>query len=289
MKPVAFDYIRPDTVEEATALLAEHGGDAVLMAGGMSLGPMLNMRLVRPSLVIDIGRIDGLDAVTPSGSGFTTGAVVRQSAALGHRALGEAVPLLHLALPWVGHVQTRNRGTLGGSVSHADPSSEIPLTLATVGGTVRLRSRRSQRAVPARDFFLGMLTTARAPEEMVVALDWPGRRPGDCFGFEEIAQRHGDFALAAAACRMRLEAGRIVDISVGLGGVEDRPVVIDPDGAAGEQAGPELFAAIAENIAGKLDPLSDSAASAPHRRALARVLIRRVLEQALAQSEGPAT
>ena len=289
MKPVAFDYVRPDTVEEATALLARHGSDAVLMAGGMSLGPMLNMRLVRPALVIDIGRIGGLDGVTPQGTGFATGAVLRQSAALGHRALGEAVPLLHLALPWVGHVQTRNRGTLGGSVSHADPSSEIPLTLVTLGGTVHLRSRRGKRAVAARDFFLGMLTTARAPEEMVVALDWPGRRPGDCFGFQEIAQRHGDFALAAASCRMRLDGGRVVTLDIGLGGVEDRPLVIEPDGVAGEPAGPDLFAAIAADVAARLDPLDDHAAPAAHRRALARVLIGRVLEQALAQSEGSPT
>ena len=288
MKPVAFDYVRPDTVDEATALLAQYGSEAVLMAGGMSLGPMLNMRLVRPALVMDIGRIGGLDAVSATDSGFMTGATVRQSAALGHRALGHGVPLLHLALPWVGHVQTRNRGTLGGSVSHADPSSEIPLTLATLGGTVHLRSRRGKRAVPAREFFLGMLTTARAPEEMVVALDWPGRRPGECFGFQEIAQRHGDFALTAASCRMRMDADRVAEIAIGLGGVEDRTLVVEPESATGERAGPDLFAAIAADVAGRLDPIADHAAPAAYRRALARVLIRRVLEQALAQSEGSA-
>ena len=280
MKPVAFDYARPDTVEEAVSLLAEHGGEAVLLAGGMSLGPMLNLRLVRPAVVVDIGRIGGLNILEPGNAHVSTGATLRQSEALEHPELADAVPLLRLALPFAGHVQTRNRGTLGGSVAHADPSAEVPLALATLGGSVHLRSRRRRRSVPARDFFLGMLTTARSPEEMVVRLEWPRRRPGERFAFREIAERHGDFAIAAVACRVRLEGGEVKEITVGIGGVEDRPVVVTPDGFAGEEPGQALVEAVAVEVAGGLDPLNDHAASAGQRRALARTLVRRTLAEA---------
>ncbi len=173
MKPVAFDYHRPNTVAEAVALLADMREQADVLAGGMTLGPMLNMRLVRPRAVVDITRIESLRTIIIKGNMVVTGACVVQSDALRSELVARELPLLTLALPLVGHFQTRNRGTLGGSVAHADPSAEIPLALVASGGTVVLQSRRRERRVPAGEFFLGALATARQPDELIIALEWP--------------------------------------------------------------------------------------------------------------------
>src|SRR5262245_9464406 len=191
MKPARFDYYRPKSVADATGVLAELREDAAVLAGGLSLGPMLNLRLVRPRAVIDITRVPGLDKVELRPGRVATGAALTQADALESDVVRREIPLLALALPWVGHFQTRNRGTLGGSVAHADPSAEIPLCLVVSGGTIVLRSQRRERRVRAEKFFLGMLTTARQPDELVVGLEWP-RAPADAgHAFEEVAQRHG--------------------------------------------------------------------------------------------------
>src|SRR5262245_23668932 len=205
MKPVAFDYYRPQAVSEVTALLSQKGDEAAILAGGMTLGPMLNLRVVRPRAVIDISRIEALKTISVKSQVMVTGAGVIQNHALSSHVIATEIPLLAMALPWVGHFQTRNRGTLGGSVAHADPSAEIPLCLVVSGGTIVLRSQRRERRVRAEKFFLGMLTTARQPDELVVGLEWP-RAPADAgHAFEEVSQRHGDFAICVAACRIRLD------------------------------------------------------------------------------------
>ncbi len=285
MKPVAFEYCRPETVPEALALLKEFGTDASVLAGGMSLGAMLNMRLVRPTAVIDIKRIGGLDAVSINGE-VRTGATLRQAAALADPALMRAVPLLALALPNVGHFQTRNRGTLGGSVSHADPSSEIPLALVTAGGDVELQSKRGVRRVPAREFFLDILTTTRQPEELLTALIWPKAKPGAGYAFAEIAQRHGDFAIVACAAEAVLKAdGSLAHLALGLGGVESRPVVVDTAAFLGKRADAALAAQIAEAASKSVTPMSDFKATADYRRALVEALGRRVLFEAFENAE----
>ncbi|MBS0337245.1 MAG: FAD binding domain-containing protein [Proteobacteria bacterium] len=284
MKPVAFEYCRPGTIAEALALLEEFGADATVLAGGMSLGAMLNMRLVRPVAVVDIKRIAGLDGVTINGE-VRTGATLRQAAALGHAALMGAVPLLARALPNVGHFQTRNRGTLGGSVAHADPSSEIPLTLATLGGSVELQSKRGVRRVAARDFFLDILTTTRASDELLTALVWPKSRPGAGYAFAEIAQRHGDFAIVACAAEAVVKPdGSLAHLAFGLGGVESRPLVVDTGASLGKQAGPGLAAEIAAAAAASVSPMSDFKATADYRRALILSLGRDVLAEAFARA-----
>lgn len=281
MKPVAFEYCRPDTLAEALGLLAERRSEAALLAGGMSLGPMLNLRMVRPKTVIDISRLPGLDGIALRGDRVITGATVIQADALASPVIRDALPLLVLALPWVGHFQTRNSGTLGGSVAHADPSAEIPLCLVVADATVVLRSARKERRVPARAFFTGALSTVRWEDEMVVALEWP-RTPADAgHAFEEIAQRHGDFAIAAAACSLTLDGGgRIATLALGLGGVEDRPIVIDTAAFIGRPADSDTARAIAASIDENIDPMEDHAASAAYRRALARVLVERILPRA---------
>jgi 2-furoyl-CoA dehydrogenase FAD binding subunit len=285
VKPVAFDYYRPEVVSEAVALLSQNGDEAAVLAGGMSLGPMLNLRMVRPRAVIDISRIQALKTISASSDMVVTGAGVVQSDALRSDVLAREVPLLAMALPWVGHFQTRNRGTLGGSVAHADPSAEIPLALVVSGGTVVLQSRQRERRVPGREFFLGALTTQRQPDEMVTALEWPRSAPDAGHAFAEIAQRHGDFAIAAAGCTLRLgRADRLEELSLGVGGVESRPVAIDVKRFLGCPAG-VIASGLSEHAALSVTPMEDRSARADYRVALTRVLVERAVNEALEMAQ----
>lgn len=285
MKPAAFDYHRPETVSEAVALLSELREEAAVLAGGMTLGPMLNMRLARPRAVIDISRMPVLKTISQTPKAIVTGAGVVQNDAMRSDVVGRELPLLAKALPWVGHFQTRNRGTLGGSVAHADPSAEIPLCLVTCGGTVVLQSRRRERRVPAREFFLGALTTQRQPDEMVTALEWPRMAADAGCAFAEIAQRHGDFAIAAAACCLRLARdGRLEDLSLGVGGVESRPFAIDVRSFVGRSAD-EVAGKLSEHAAASVTPMEDHSASADYRIALTKVLVEKVFNEAFADAK----
>jgi len=282
MKPVAFDYYRPDTVVDAVALLGDLREEASVLAGGMTLGPMLNMRLVRPRAVIDVSRMESLKSISVKGDMVVTGASVVQAEAMRSNIIARELPLLAKGLPWVGHFQTRNRGTLGGSVAHADPSAEIPLSLVVCNGAVVLQSRKRVRKIAACDFFLGALATERRPDEMIVALEWP-RIPADAgSAFSEIAQRHGDFAIASAACVVRLsEEGKVRSLALGLGGVESRPIAVDTAAFVGhpaDQVGAELGIHVAQHVS----PIEDHAATAEYRQALASVLTEQVFMDAVA-------
>jgi 2-furoyl-CoA dehydrogenase FAD binding subunit len=284
VKPVAFDYYRPQTVSEVTALLSQNGDEAAILAGGMTLGPMLNLRVVRPRAVIDISRIAALKTISVK-KVVVTGAGVVQNHALSSDVIATEIPLLAMALPWVGHFQTRNRGTLGGSVAHADPSAEIPLALVVCGGSVVLQSRRGERRVPAREFFVGALITQRQPDELITSLEWPCSAPDAGHAFMEIAQRHGDFAIAAAACSLRVgQVGRVEQLSLGIGGVEDRPVAIDVNRFLGHPAG-EIAADLSEHAATSVTPMEDHAATADYRIALTKVLVERALSSAIEMAQ----
>lgn len=281
MKPVAFDYYRPAKVSDAVALLSQLGAEAAVLAGGMTLGPMLNLRMVRPAALVDISRIEELKSIRVNSHSVITGTGVTQADAQRSEMIVRNVPLLTLALPWVGHFQTRNRGTLGGSVAHADPSAEIPLCLVVCGGTVVLQSRRRERRVAARDFFQGPLTTERRPDEMVTALEWPRAASDAGHAFSEIAQRHGDFAIAAAACQLCLDnGGRVQALSLGLGGVENRPFAIETAGVLGMPAD-EVAARLSQQVAVGVTPMEDHSARAEFRLALAQVLVERVVREAI--------
>ena len=202
MKPRPFDYVRPDTVDEAVAILAEHGDDARILAGGQSLMAMLNLRVVDPAILVDITRIPELDVIREidthgHGGKIEVGAAVTQNRLMAWPALAQKLPLLAAALPFVGHFQTRNKGTVCGSIAHADPTSEIPLSLAVLEGEVVLRSARGTRVLAADDFQHGMLATAREPDELITAVRFPVMSGG--VGFREVARRHGDFAIVAVA------------------------------------------------------------------------------------------
>lgn len=283
MKPVAFDYVRPDTVEEALSVLGEHGSDAVLLAGGMSLGPMLNMRLVRPAVVVDLNRVGGLGEVSADGNELAVGATVRQADAMRHDEICQRVPLLSAALRHVGHYQTRNRGTLAGSVAHADPSAEIPLTLVALGGRIELRSAKAKRSVDAGDFFQGIMTTDRRAEEMIVGLRWPVMSGATGYAFEEVSPRPGDYAIAAVACTANVDsAGKIEALRLALGGIEDRAIMVDTSDAIGQSAGDGLATEIARQAAASVDPIEDMTACADYRKALVETLAAKAIDKALA-------
>jgi 2-furoyl-CoA dehydrogenase FAD binding subunit len=267
MKPRRFDYARPDTVEEAVELLAACGDDARILAGGQSLVPMLNLRLIDPALLIDISRVPELDAIRDRGNVIEIGAAVTQNKLMAWPALAQKLPLLAAALPFVGHFQTRNKGTVCGSVAHADPSSEIPLALALSGGAVVLRSKRGERVLAAEAFQQDMLTTAREPDELIAAVRFPVIE-GKGTAFDEVARRHGDFAIIAIAA-IADERG---SAQLGVGGMAGRPMLLSIDGDA---AG--AIAAWADELEG----YEDLHASAALRRDLLRHIGPRVVAEAI--------
>jgi 2-furoyl-CoA dehydrogenase FAD binding subunit len=265
VKPVAFRYERPETVEEALALLAEHGDEAKVLAGGQSLVPVLNMRLLRPSVVVDINRVLALDNVAGASGATRVGALARQA---DPRLLD--VVLLRECLPYVGHFVTRNRGTVCGSVAHADAAAELPLALTLLGGSVVAASARGRREIPARDFFVTHFTTDLAPDELVVETVWPAANDGWGYAFEELTQRHGDFALCMAGAAANGAGVRVV-----LGAVVDRPtlVEVDPDSPG-------------ESAAAQVEPFGNLHASTEYLRNLVRVLVDRAVTRARARAQG---
>ena len=276
MKPAPFEYCRPDTLDEALALLTEFGDDALVMSGGLSLGALLNMRMVRPEAVIDINRIAQLSQIEVVSDEIRIGALARQADVIASPDCQAAVPLLIEGLKNVGHYQTRSQGTVGGSVAHADPSAETPLCLTTLGGEIELTSARGVRRAKPEDFFVGALMTEREGDEMVSALILPVSAPGTGIGFEEINERHGDFAIVAAAAWATREGGGF-RYSLGLGGAEDRPFAVQGSTSNDTSAIHEAVAEIVRDI----EPLDDQRASASFRRHLASYLGGRVLQQAI--------
>ena len=271
MKPAPFDYLRPDDEEEALEALAEAGDDARLLAGGQTLMPMLNMRLVEPAVLIDISRLPGRAGIEDEGSHIEVGAAVPQAELETWPALAERAPLLAQALPLLGHVQTRSRGTVCGSIAFADPSAELPLCLAVLGGDVVLRSRAGTRTMPATEFQTGMLSTACREDEMVAAVRIPAAEPGAGYAFTEFARRHGDFAVVAIAVIARANGVRI-----GVAGVAEQPVIEDWPLLAGSALDDALNA-----LAWSLDAADDVHASARYRRELVRRLGKQTVSAAL--------
>ena len=277
MKPAAFTYVRAASLEEALAALAEGGDDAKPLAGGQSLVPALNMRLVRPSVLVDIGRA-GLDGIAANGI-LRVGATTRQAALSDDDRVH---PLVREALPFVGHFVTRNRGTVGGSIAHADGAAELPLCLVALGGSVVVDGPDGRREIPASELFVTHFTTALRVGELVVETVWPLAAAGERSAFAEHALRAGDFAQSMAAVVLRRdEAGRVASASVAVGAVTDRPTRLDEveallAGSVGAEAAAEAGA-----LAGRLvDPPGSTHASARYLRALTGTLVTRAIEGA---------
>ena len=272
MKPAPFDYIRAATFDEAAEVLSESGDEARILAGGQSLMAMLNMRLAQPNVLIDVMQVAGADKVDCAKGRLRIPAALRQNTLASRATLSEEVPLLAQMMPWIGHAQTRARGTICGSVAHADPSAELPLALAALEGQVHLRSRKKRRSVAARDFFLGMMLTEKADDELIEAVEIPLTAPGTSTAFREIGRRKGDFAIVSCAAIVRG-----THIRLAVGGVNDTPVIQDWDMLDAADIPDALNA-----FAWSLDARDDLHATARYRRDLVRHLGAATLKEARA-------
>lgn len=285
MKPPPFEYHRPDTLDEALAVLAQHGAEAKPLAGGQSLVPTMNFRLAQPAVLVDLNAVDTLAAIEPQrDGGLRLGAMTRQRAVERSDTVAERSPLLREVMPSIAHPQIRNRGTVGGSVAHADPAAELPAIMLLLEATFRLRSQGGDRWVPAADFFTGFFATALAEGELVTDVAIPAQPPGAGAAFDEIARRHGDYALVGAAALVTLDdAGRCARARLTLLSVGDGPVLAVAVGETLDGAEPtsEAIAAAASAAQAAVDPPSDIHASSEYRRHLVGVLARRVLTRAV--------
>jgi CO/xanthine dehydrogenase FAD-binding subunit/aerobic-type carbon monoxide dehydrogenase small subunit (CoxS/CutS family) len=279
MKPPAFRYERPAAMAEALDLLAEHGDDARPLAGGQSLVPMLNLRLAAPAVVVDLNGLPGLDRIEAVDGALVVGALTRQRA-LELSPETAAIGALADSLPIVGHVATRNRGTVGGSIAHADPAAELPLALLALGGSVVAEGPGGRREIPAHELFAGFLTTTLEPGELIVEVRFPRPRVREASALLEVAQRHGDFPLTSVAVSVLLdEDGRMSDARIAVGAVADRPLILSDatqalvGGASAEEAG--------RVAAREVDPAGSLHAPADYQRHLVGVLVARSLALAL--------
>jgi carbon-monoxide dehydrogenase medium subunit len=284
VKPAPFAYHRPSTVEEALATLAAHGPEAKPLAGGQSLIPAMNFRLAKPAVLVDLNGVTELAFVRATGDGTRIGAMARQRTVERDPMVGRAVPLLAEALPHVAHAQIRNRGTIGGSVAHADPAGEIGAVLLALGARFVLRGPAATRTVPADGFYTGLFATALEPGELLVEVIVPPAPPRTGWSFLEVARRHGDYALAGVAATVTLdEAGRCRDARIALLGVAEGPVLATraAKALAGERPTEKAFKEAAGAAAAKdIEPPGDIHASAAYRRQLVAVLTRRALATA---------
>ena len=290
MKPPKFRYFAPQSVGEALALLAEHADEARVLAGGQSLVPLMNMRLVHPGVLVDINNIDELAYINAWDGGVAIGTMTRDAALIGDRTVTERLLMLTEAAHCVGHPAIRNRSTVGGSIAHADPAAELPAVMVALNAEFVARSRSGSRTISAQDFFKGYLTTDLKEEEMLTELRIPGLPSRSGSAFVEFARREGDYALAGVAAVITLaEDGTIADARLGLCSVGPAPV--RPLAAEallrGQSPGNEAWAAAASAVVSILDnPLSDIHGSADYRRHLAGVLTKQALAIAAERAEG---
>jgi aerobic carbon-monoxide dehydrogenase medium subunit len=291
VKPPRFGYVAPSTVDEALEAIAEEPETASVLAGGQSLVPMLNMRMAAPRVVVDLNGVAGLDDVTVDRDRVRLGAMVRQRVLETDARVAERLPLLAEATTHIAHVPIRTRGTLGGSLAHADPSAELPATIAALGGILRLRSAAGERTVAATDFFLGPLMTAIEPGELIVGIEIEPPPAGSGWAFREVARTHGAFALAGVATVLHLDAEGVIDhAALALCGVGGAPYLATWLGemAAGERPGDALFEQVARRVHDEVAPYDDGHATADYRKRVALTLTERALRAAAERSNGRA-
>jgi len=290
MKPAAFDYFAPGTVDEALGLLADYGGDAKPLAGGQSLVPTMNFRLAQPAVLVDLNGIEELFFIREDEGGLRCGAMTRQRSVERSALVQRISPLLHEAMPHIAHSQIRNRGTIGGSLAHADPAAELPVLAVALDARMYVRSVTDARWVSAQDFYMGLFTTAMLPEEMLVEVAFPTLPPGSGWAFDEVARQHGNYAMCGAAAVVGLDGRRVVErarlvfLSVGEGPVEAQQAAAL---LVGEQPNAEAIRAAADTAATQdIDPVGDIHAGPAFRRHLARVVAERVLTRACERAAG---
>jgi carbon-monoxide dehydrogenase medium subunit len=284
--PVKLPYVEyeaPATVAEAVDLLAEHQDEASVLAGGQSLIPLLALRLARPAVLIDINGLGELSEVSAADGWTAIGAMTREYVAEESAMIAGSVPLLAAALPLIGHEAIRSRGTIGGSLAHGDPAAELPAVARALDAEFVVRSRPGDRVVQAADWFEGYLATARRPDEILVEVRFPTAGPGTGAAFEEVARRHGDFAIVGLAVSLTLADGVISDARLAFSGVADVPVraADAEDLLVGNRPSPELFEEAARRATAGLDPPADLHGSSEYRKKIAATLVRRGLQAAL--------
>jgi aerobic carbon-monoxide dehydrogenase medium subunit len=282
MKLPQLEYQAPATVAETVGLLAEHQDDASLLAGGQSLIPLLALRLARPALLIDINGLDELSGIALTDGQLTIGAVTREYLAEESDVLAASVPLLTAALPLIGHEAIRSRGTIGGSLAHGDPAAELPAVARALDAQFVVRSQSGERVIPAAEWFQGYLATARRPDEILTEVRFPAAQPGTGAAFQEVARRHGDFAIVGLAVALTLTGDVISDARLAFSGIADVPVraTAAEDLLVGEQPSAQLFAAAAEAATADADPPADLHGSSQYRKKVAATLVRRGLQAA---------
>ena len=285
MKAPPFRYHRPDTLAEALALLAEHGDDAKVLAGGQSLVPLMAMRMGRPAVVVDIGRVPGLGDIEIGADGSCSiGALVRHAAAERSAEIASHAPLVHRAMPLIAHRAIRTRGTVVGSIAHADPAAEMPAVALAVGATMTAESVSGERSIAASDFFEGYLQTALRADEILTRVTFPAWPAGAVGSVVEVARRHGDYALVGLVTSIQLDGGRITDAALTFFGAASKPVRV-PEAERvliGTSAPPDTVAEAARIVADALDPPADIHGTTAYRKHLAGVLTRRGLAEAAA-------
>jgi carbon-monoxide dehydrogenase medium subunit len=288
MKPPVFEYTTVRSVDEAVAELVRHGEDAKLLAGGQSLMPLLNMRLTVPGRLIDLNRVGELAYIVARDGGVAVGAMTRQRTAERSPLIATQVPLLAGALPWVGHFQIRNRGTIGGSLSHADPAAELPAVAVCLDARLTVRGSAGPRTLSAGAFFRSALTTALDPSELLTEVWFPERPRAAGSAWVEFARRHGDYALVGVGAVVTMAGERIVEARLALTGVGDIPVRPHEAEAllAGEPLTPALLAETAAAVGRAIDPGRDIHATPAYRRHLAGVLAGRAIRQAAVRARG---
>jgi carbon-monoxide dehydrogenase medium subunit len=282
MKLPPFAYEAPTAVAEAVDLLVEHGDEASVLAGGQSLIPLLALRLARPAVLIDINGIRELSGVSAVNGSVAIGAVTREYVAEESSTVADAVPLLAAALPLIGHEAIRSRGTIGGSLAHADPAAELPAVARALDAEFVVRGPAGERVIPAAEWFEGYLTTSRQPDELLTEVRFPVAKPGTGSSFEEVTRRHGDFAMVGLATSLVLSGGVISEARLALAGVSDVPARASAaeDLLTGERPSDELFEEAARGAVADLDPPGDLHGSPEYRKAVAGALVRRGLRAA---------
>ena len=290
MKPAPFDYAAPTSLDEAVELLAANEGESKVLAGGQSLMPLLNMRLARPGLLVDLARIPGLDYVREENGAVVIGAMARQRALERFAPAAKLTPLLAASLEHVAHPQNRNQGTVCGSLAHADPAAELPAVALTLDATFRVVGPNGSREVAAKDFFVTYLTTVLESSEILAEVRFPAQAPRTGWAFDEVARRHGDFAMCGVSTTVTLDAsGACRDARVVLFGVGATPIRAQSAEQAliGKSAGDAAFADAAARVNDSIDePLSDVHATAEYRRHVAKALTARALPHAFARARG---
>ncbi len=283
MKPPKFDYFDPTTIEEALDLLKEYGEDAKLLAGGQSLVPLLNFRLARPQVLVDINRVKDLDYVRETNGSLAIGAMTRQRTLETSEAIRSKCGLLTDAAELIGHPQTRNRGTVGGSIVHADPTAELTAIARALDAQMKIRSSEGERTIPAKDFFITVMTTALEPSEMLVEVEFPSLAPSAGWAFEEFVLRHGDFAVTGVTAVVTLDAKQTcTELRLAAIGVDETPFrdTEVEELLQGEKITDSLLDELASRVSEKVDPFSDLHATAEQRRHLAGVLAKRTIRKA---------